>query len=265
MNKKEDNSISATLEWYRKNGPNPALTALLLAGGTYGLGRALWGPLAETARSLQRPFGNKQLKTSGDWDRAMDKAKASSKLKTILPAIAAAGVGASALWAFGAPNKKYYGLTDWMAPHVPYHSEESLPLIGSGVDKQASLDSYVQDLDWHKPLSLTTANSLFSNEQAFAGNQIARLTGKAIVNDAALSNNTMNPTVGNVFDSALNKIDNKLTLSGVAQAGIRTVVANGAARLFTSALDSVCDLSPGARQSLVDAGTWAGAITSILT
>lgn len=284
MKKQAKNSISTALEWYRKHGPNPLITSLLLSGGVFGLGRALWNPSIETLRVIGRPFGKAQLGSNEAWDAAMDRAKSDSSLRWWLPTVAGAATLGGALLHFGSPNKPGWGLTSWTAPSVATQSTAgpSLPLRKERntenkqkgdtiteldkdtVDKTASLDSFVQDLDWQKPLNLATANSLFNDTQAFGGEQAARLTGKAIVNNAALTNNTLQPTLGNVFDSALDKINNKLTLSGVFQTGVRTMVANGAARLFTGALDSVCDLSPAARRTLVDAGTWAGAITSIL-
>ena len=70
--------------------------------------------------------------------------------------------------------------------------------------------------------------------------------------------------MGGIFDSAMDKLDKKLSFQGLAKAGVRTVVANSVANLFTSALDTMVGLSPEAQRTIIDTGTWAGAISAIL-
>ena len=90
----------------------------------------------------------------------------------------------------------------------------------------------------------------------------AGLAGTAIVNAAAGSD--LYTTAGRVYDVARDKIDTHLTFGGVARAATRAVLANAGARMLAGALDSVCGLPEPARDAIVSAGTWAGAVSSIL-
>ena len=88
--------------------------------------------------------------------------------------------------------------------------------------------------------------------------------GLSIVNNAALRGGTEHPTLGRLFDSALDKMETKLTVNGVTDIAVKSAVANTTARLFTGALGAVCGMNDRTRQKLIDAGTWAGAIAAIL-
>ena len=251
----KEHPIGYLSEGFQKYGPPPWLTALAVAGLTYGGLRQGWGSAVETIRSIGRPFGVKHLggekdpKANARWNMAMDKLKNRSDLRWKLPAILSGGTLLAALYAFHRPDRKNYRLTDWNAP----------------LAKKSSLDpsGYIPSFDYSSTIGLNTANSLFNNDPNLADYPYSRHMGTAIVNDAALREHTSRPTLGGILDSAVNKIENKLSFSGLANVGLKTMVANSAARLFTGALSTVCDLSPSAREKIVDAGTWAGAITSI--
>lgn len=250
LSKLPDQPISAAYSKYKDTVKSPLVTAAILGGGAYLAGIAAWGPTVETLRALGRRPGRRMFgdgKEADDmYDKTIDELKNDSSLKRYLPA-ALAG----------------------LAAFVPLYSANNILTYRDALKKKASLDamdsmSYLQQLDWGQPINARQANSLFADDEHLDKDQYARHMGMAIVNNAALSNHTGTPTLGNIFDAATDKIEKKLTLGGLANVGVRTVVANSAARLFTGALGSVMDLSPQARRNIVDAGTWAGAVAAIL-
>ncbi len=262
------NPIADAAEWYRQHGPAPWATSLLAGALMFGAGRMAWNPVMETVRSLGRPFARKRLaKGDLEWDRTMDIARDDSRLKTWLPLLAGLlGAGGTA-YALYRPNRAHGGMLSWNAPErvMPprgKYSWQDIPYM-PGLKKTGAVDPYVQDIDWNHTINLGVAHDLFVND-TMQDHPDARLTGLAIVNNAAINQGTRSPSLGGIFDSALNKIEKKLTLGTAVRAGVRSVLANTAARMFTGALGAMCDLPQGARQTLVDAGTWAGAVSAIL-
>ena len=125
-------------------------------------------------------------------------------------------------------------------------------------------ESIVSDIDWYKPINAQRVNNFFNGDPHLVQEPYIRNLGCSIVNNAAISQHTNQPTLGGVFDSAISKLDKKLTLGGLADVATKTVIANAGARLFTGALNTMCDLSPSTQANLISAGTWAGAIKAIL-
>lgn len=281
---KPANPVSHALEWYRQHGLAPWATAGAIGLGAYGLTRLAWKPFVRTYRSLKRPILGRNY-PGGDAAYDADTEYLTRDRKTSRMFAGVVGLGAAAAGAglFMNTNKPWWGMRSWTdtaaanpatgergASSTPNTQLVKPPELTStrqarALDKTAALDSYLQELDWQKPLNLAKADSLFTPGNGFdADSDLARLTGRAIINSAAPGPTPGTTTIGGVFDAAINKIENKLSLSGIASTALKTTVANGAARLFASALDTVCDLKPSTRNAIVDAGTWAGAISSIL-
>ena len=78
---------------------------------------------------------------------------------------------------------------------------------------------------------------------------------------AISSDNTLVTLASSAYKT---KIENKLSWGGAMDVALKSAVSNVTARLFTGALGAVCDMNDKTRQALVDAGTWAGAISAIL-
>lgn len=266
----KDNPISTAYNWYTQHGPSPLATAGIVALLAYAKNRALWGPSVETLRSLGRPFGRGVYgggaQGDAEWNAAMDDLKNNSRARQIVPAAFALMAGGGLLGLMADPGKKNWGLLSWNAPSKPIGATSAQNLPATTLFKTASYltDSYVDNLDWSKSINGTDARRLFSNDPWLANEPYIRHLGGSIVAGASLESGSRNPTLGNIFDNAVRKMENKLTWSGVTDLAVKSAVANGAARLFTGALDAMVGLDPRMRQSLVDAGTWAGAITSIL-
>lgn len=274
----KDNFVSRMVQGYQSIVPNPLVSSLLLGGAVYGLSSLAWNPITDTVRSLGRLPG-KALgdMTDAEWDEAMDNLQNNPRYKRWIPlALAGLGGGAHLLTNFKA-NKEGYGLLDWNPKTVYYHNDRNQLTFNQGMHGQKKtgalhksaenlfeFDNYVPAVDFAQAVNARDAIGLFTNDPHLANHQYARNLGTSIIADAALRAGTNNPTMGGVFDSAVNKFENKLSFAGVAEVGVKTVVANGAARLLTGALGAVCGLPPEAQRHIVDAGTWAGAVTAIL-
>lgn len=275
------NPFSSAWNWYKQHVPHPITTAALGAAGIAGATRLGYTPMMNTLRSLGRPLGtkllalsangelnekgeltpNEAIKRNQEWDETIDELQTNKAFRRYIPLAMGLLGGGTLLYGISDKNRLGHRLWDWNAPQVAYDPASRLfKKTGALVDSP----NYTQDLDWNETISLPTAQGLFNEDPRVAENSYVRNLGGSIVNNAALTQGTRNPTLGGIFDSAIDKINTKLTVQGVVSTGVKAVVSNGAARLFTSALGTMCNISPEARQNLVDAGTWAGTITAIL-
>lgn len=262
----KDNPISTGVNWWKEHGPSPWLTALLAGALLYGKYRLLWNPSVDTLRSLGRPLGKRFMGSDEEWNAAMDRLKTDSSARHYVPAAIGLLTTAGLAGLMYRPGVEGGGLLKWDAPNKPLYETKYVRDDVDTLQKTATYitDSYMQDLDWAKPIDARTAQALFTNDPHVQENAYARNMGLAIVNNAVNNSGSFHPTLGNVFDSALSKIENKLSWSGATDVALKSAVSNMTARLFTGALGAVCDMNDKTRQALVDAGTWAGAITAIL-
>lgn len=277
---KRTDYISQAWNTYKDTVKSPITHAAILGGGAYLLSRLGWNPIVETVRSIGRyPLRALGGMTDEEYDMAMDELKNNSSYRKWIPGIFAALAAAGAGWASFDPDKEGYGLVKWDSPRkLPVTSGSDstydksrfgwlYPRRASGQSKTSSFsysyDGPMDDVDYYKAINSRDAISLFTNDPFLQNKQYARNMGTSIIADAAIRTGNNTPTLGNVFDSAVNKIENKLSFEGLASVGIKTVVANGAARLFTNAVGSMVGLPKSTQNKLIDAGTWAGAITAI--
>ena len=267
-----DNPISTAWSWYRDHGPSPWETAALLGLGAYGAGRLAWGPVVEAFRSLGRPLASKYNASDTDWDASIDELKDDESYRKWIPAGFGTLAGLTALGMFYNPKERYNGVTSWSGA-TPGARRFSLHAI-TDLFKNASFDgpysqsmqngSYMGQFDWNQPININAAAGLFNNDPFLKDDPYARHMGTAIINNAGIQQHTNRPTLGGIFDSAVDKIENKLSFGGLVNVGVKTAVANGLARMFTGALDTMVGLPQSMQKKLVDAGTWAGAVTAIL-
>lgn len=289
MNKNADNIISRAFEGYKSIVPNPLTSAIIAGAGAYGISRLAWKPIVNTIKSVARVPG-KALggMTDEEWDDAMEELKNNSSYRRWIPAAIGALAFGGHTFASYTPTERYGGLLHWNGTPSGYsnpkqkyvHPNTTRQFTNSAqqvfnpnakriasLQKQADLysyDGYVPEFDFSKPVNFRHAQALFTNDPFLQNEQYVKNMGTAIVANAAQRAGTNNPTLGSVFDSAVDKIDKKLTFEGLTSIGVKSVISNSAARLFTGVLGTMMDLSPEARRNLVDAGTWAGTITAIL-
>lgn len=268
MNKNADNFISRAFEGYKKVVPNPLTSSLLLGAGAWGLSRLAWNPIVETVRSLARVPG-KALggMTDDEWDEAMDELKNNKSYGRWIPAAIGGLAAGGHILASYTPYEQHGGLLKWNATPSGYQDikQKYIHKKGSfGGDSYSSYNGYIPELDFAKPVNARHAQALFTNDPYLQNDQYVKNMGTAIVANAAQQAGTNNPTLGGIFDSAVSKIDKKLSFEGLTSIGVKSVISNSAARLFTGVVGTMMDLSPDTRRNLIDAGTWAGTITAIL-
>jgi len=284
------NWLARGAEAVRDLSGSPLGLAALLGGSAWLGTRALWNPAMRTLQSLGRPLAKATGSEKELDDYIQEQTEGDGEARDRVSAAAGLGTLAAALYLMYNPRYKYGGLVSWdrepsgnlkafyKDPKPPKQQagtgRQSTAALGALADlrktaalgkKAFGMESYVNTLDWGRRVPLSSAQGLFTNDPFLSSNDRYSMNmGTAIVTDAAMRQNTASPTLGGIFDSAASKISNKLSLGGLASTATRAMVANGAARLFTGAVGAMFDLGPKARNTLVDAGTWAGTISSIL-
>ena len=244
----KDNPISTAVEKFRKATVTPLGAALLAGLGAGAVSSVFRRPFVSTVRSLGRVFSNKPEVEKSDLDETLDDIE-NGEASENFPVLAGTTAALATLGSMYRPNEAYGGVFNWKSPFV----------------KRGALESgYLTDIDFGKRISAPAAMALFSNDPNLQDSPYVRNFGTSIVSAAALGQHTSRPTLGGVFDSAVDKFNSKLTLGGITRTAVRATVANAAARMFTGALGTMMDLPEGMRDNLVSAGTWAGAISSIL-
>ena len=262
MNKKAEISftredISKGLDnTVRKVIPNPLVAGLGLGAVGAGVGYGLWRNIVNTGGSLGRwPIKKMTGMTDEEYDEAMEELKQDKRYRWILPTALGGLLGGSYLYWRYNPKQEGKGLLSWSSKTASLHKE---------ADELFSYGGYVPQIDFSQVVNARQAKSLFTNDPNLQNDPYVKNTGLAIINDATNRAGYMNPTLGNIYDSAADKMRKKLTWQGVAGVAANTMIANATAHLFTSALGAVVPLSDNMKRNLIDAGTWAGAIHSIL-
>ena len=208
------------------------LALLLVFGGTY----------LHTQRSMYNNVGGKD-----EYDEAMEEIASDPRYKWILPGALATLLGGGYL------ALRYPG------PYTKFASQTKQ------ADELFRYGGYVPDINFHQIVNAGQAKDLFTNDPNLKNDPYVRNMGVAIINDAANRTGFVNPTLGNIYDSAANKIKNKLSWQGVANVAAKTMIANSTAHLLTSAIGAVVPLPKEVKRKIIDGGTWAAAAMSILT
>lgn len=274
----KDNPISPAIQAYKTVTINPTVHSAMLGTAAFGAGTLGWDRLVETARSLlRRPVSLMTGMKMHEFDQEMDDIKNDEKLRWILPGMLGAGVLGTSLATHYRPNEEYGGLLSWNAKAKPLDQTVYRGYImpGSQNIKKASLDKlandmfeyggYVPQLDFSQIVDVPyTKQQFFSNDPFLQNQPYVQNFGKSILVDAQLRNGAANVPMGTIYDSAVDKFKLKFSSGGIMSTVLNTMFANSAARLFTTALGAVTGLSKEKQDKLVEAGTWAGAISSVI-
>ena len=89
--------------------------------------------------------------------------------------------------------------------------------------------------------------------------------GISILADAQNREGSSNVSLGAIQDSATDKFKTKFGFEGIGNIAMRSMLANAASSMFATALGAVSGLSKDNQRRIIDAGTWAGAISSIIS
>lgn len=243
----------------------PLGASILLGGAGYGLGRIFWNRLVSTGASLGRiPIRKMTGMTDDEYDEAIQELKHDNRYKHIIPGAIGATLGLGTLGAFWNPNRANGGLLSWN-PAVKTASslqcKEELEKVASFM----SLDGFVPELNMQASIDARRAQSLISNDPFLKEDPYVKNMATSIVADGCIRGNSVNPTTGNIFDAAAGKLRSKFSLAGIADIGMKSMLANTGATLFTTALSSMMSVPKETQRNIIDAGTWAGALTSILS
>ena len=243
----------------------PLGASLLIGGAGYGLGRVFWNRLVSAGGSLGRiPIRKMTGMSDSEYDEAIQELKTDNRYKHIIPGAIGATLGLGTLGAFWNPNRAGKGVLSWnpaVKTASSLHCKEELEKVASFM----SLDGFVPELNMQASIDARKAQSLFSNDPFLKEDPYVKNMATSIVADGCIRSNSMNPTTGNVFDAAAGKLRSKFSLAGIADLGIKSMLANTGATLFTSALSAMMDVPKSTQKTIIDAGTWAGALTSILS
>ena len=114
-----NNPIGDAAAWWKKYGPNPLLTSLLIGGGIYGLGRLAWNPLVDTygalAGSLKRKMGASPDEMR-EFAQDLEETKKDAPSRHRIPAIIGAALGGLSLYLMSDKERRYNGVFSWSAP-----------------------------------------------------------------------------------------------------------------------------------------------------
>lgn len=255
---KANSNISKWLDSIRKKVTSPTIMATGLGLAGAGLGIGLWENIIETGGSLGRyPIRKMTGMSNEEYDKAMEELASDDRYRWLVPSALGLMLGGGYLAARYNPNQEKGGLRTWVPKTASVNSYNG--------DELWSYGGYVPEIDFSQVINAKDAKSMFTNDPTIVNNPYVKNTGLAIINSASQKAGYINPTLGNIYDAARDKEKSKLSWAGVTEVAANTMLANATAHLFTGVLGAVMPLSADAKRNIIDAGTWATAITSILT
>lgn len=271
-----DNPISDAVQAYQRVVPSPLLQSLLLGGSIFGLGRLGWNRGVETARSLFRLPATKMTgMTNREYDDEVDNIKSDSGLQVAIPGMLGLGALASSLALTHRSGEEGLGQLAWNSRpngYVPNRDFQMPTGMGKGAAMQKFASSlfeyggYVPSVDVSQIINVPyTKEQFFSNDPFLQNKPYVKSMGISILADAQNREGSSNVSLGSIQDSASDKFKSKFSFDGIGNIAMRSMLANTAASMFTTALGAVTGLSKDNQRRIIDAGTWAGAISSIIT
>lgn len=267
-------SVSDYTKGFQRVVPNPALAALLAGGLLYG-GSSLAYPWMKGAlKHVASQLGMSDPESQADLEQNLSSDKYKKWLPVILGATGAAAVLGSSY--NGSPALKWGGwFNSWSDPRRSVSSkgiaeatdsENRLHGLDAGnmyVNTEDKLGKTASDLfswdindqtnlDFGKLLPVRMSKDIILNDPHTELYQKGNALD--IINNASGGSDTGRVSAGSLFDSALNKVQQNLTLSGITEAGIRALIGYGAAKAFTSTMCNLIDMPKPLRDGIVSAG-----------
>lgn len=286
------NLFSSLGNAYRKIVPNPLISSLILGAGAFGLTKLFQNQFIDTSKVLLSPIMARKMGISREeWYNIAEELKHNKKYNMWIPALAGLTLAGGSLAMSYRPGEKYKGLLSWnaapttKAPSLDYATGRDFsavpknPLINRAVPDNANYyntrkiasedifsSSFTPSQDLTKMINVKSTMDLFTKDPYLnnTNNSYVRNLGTSIVADAGNRSGSNYAPLGTVYDSAFDKLKNKISLSGIATIGLKSMIANEAASLFTNAIGLVTDMSQETKNDIIAAGTWAGTIKAIL-
>ena len=247
-------TISKWLDPIRKNVPSPVIAATGLGLAGAGLGVGLWDNIIETGGSLGRyPIRKMTGMSNEEYNKAMEDLAEDDRYRWMIPMALGTILGGGYLALRRNPNQVDKGLHSWIPKTASINNDELFTYGG-----------YVPAIDYGQVINARNAKYMFTNDPHLEDEPYVRNMGLSIINDAVNRAGYVNPTLGNIYDSASDKMKKKLSWAGLTDIAANTMIANATAHLITSAIGAVAPLPDDTKHKLIDTATWATAITSIL-
>lgn len=222
--------------------PNPLVAALATGGLVYGASRLAY-PLVSGA--LQHA-GSRLGMSNQDVEELpyeLERPDNKKRIPAILAALSTAAILASN---YDGTSKVPYGglLSKWNDPRRDLMKEASFGGLADINDQT--------EIDFGKLLPIRMTKDIVMNDP---GSDIFH-KGNAldIINKASGYQDNGSINAGQLFDSALNKVQQNLTLGGVTNAAVRGVIGYGMAKAFTGAVGSLIDMPKSLRDDIVTSG-----------
>lgn len=233
---------------YRRIMKNPAQQALILPAvafaGTYMAYPAIQGTLNALIHPLKSKIPGQQQAQLTEQQQKKKQLKNRLGLATL---IALGTLGTSAYVTHKYRGGRVDSFDPWPSKSASYMTGFNPPHMSQMINVPQAMDLFR-----HDPMLL--------QHNPYAAN-----FGTSVIAAAAPHPGTRAVPLGNVFDSAVNKVDSRLGFAGVAQGALRTGAAYATASLLTNAIGGMMGLPKQTRDNIISAGTWAGAISSILS
>ena len=271
MNKKADfldTTRDAVSHYVAQPARSVTGSPLVLAAGVGALGAGAgmlgWNAIVNTTRSLGRLPARKLFGMSNqDWDDAMDEALTKKWYRYVVPSAAGLLAAGGVLAANYNPREEGNGLLSWY-PEIKTASMKKTAAFCKFADDLFEYGGYVPNINYDQPVNVQAARDMFDNNPHLKDDPYVVNFGDAVLMNAANTAGCLNPTLGQVQQSATDKFMSKFTLAGIADIGLKTALANTAANLFADVVGGVSNLSPDARRTIVDVPTLATALISII-
>ena len=261
-------SVSEYLKPLKKLAPNPLLAALWTGGLVYGASKLSYPFISGAAKHTAAQLGMGDPESQHDIETNFNNSKYKTWVPIILGGLGAAGVLASSY--NPSPALSYGGLFDsWDDPRRAVSKEgiaearrraarlknSSKTEESDRLMKNASFSWDINDqtsLDFGKMLPVRMTKDIIMNDPDSEIYQKGNALD--IINNASGYNDNGRMSAGSLFDSALNKVQQNLTLSGLAEAGTRAIIGYGVAKAFTNTMCNLIDMPKPLRDGIVSAG-----------
>lgn len=150
----------------------------------------------------------------------------------------------------------YYGMFSW-----PYLNKKQAYL-----NKKASMwqtPGYQPQLDFSKSINTLDTQQMFQSNPFLQDDSYVKNFGTSIINAAPSYGNTT--TLGGVYDSALNKFQNKLDFQGIGNKALKGYISGSLAGMFTDVVGTVMGVPDPLRTRLANSVGVGKALYDILT
>ena len=255
------NPIAKAVNFYQTIIPSPLIHAALLGTGAWWATKKLTPAIQDTGIKLS-------LATTGKANdpQALAKAQQIAQQQRQLPIWKkhipnTVGALAFLLTMAGVTNfdKKWNNWLTWN-PANKMVKKQSL-------NKGASLwefAGYQPSCKFDQVVNSNAVLDIFRTNPILRDDSYARNLGTSIIT-AAPKFGYQNTTLGGIYDSAMNKFQNKLTLHGIAKQGAKSFIAGSLAGMFTDTVGTVMGLPPSSRAPITKSVALGSALYSILT